>query len=75
MSNVNNVNNANNARMNELLSKIGTKNKSLFNKLTGKTSKSTEFLDILEKKINMIKDYDVNLTNIEEKINELKKIF
>jgi len=64
-----------NANMNELLSKIDTNNRSFFNKLMRKPSKSTEFLDILEKKINMIKDYDVNLTNIEEKINELKKIF
>ena len=64
-----------NANMNELLSKIDTNNRSFFNKLMRKPSKSTEFLDILEKKINMIKDYDVNLTNIEEKINELKQIF
>ena len=43
-----------NANMNELLSKIDTNNRSFFNKLMRKPSKSTEFLDILEKKINMI---------------------
>lgn len=69
-----NVNNTNYARMNELLSKIGTKNKSLVNKLTRKTSKSTEFLDILERKISKVKN-DVNLSNIEKKIAELEKIF
>jgi isopropylmalate/homocitrate/citramalate synthase len=66
--------NANNAKMNELLRKIGTKKKSFFNKLTGTNSKSTEFLYILQRKINMIKD-DVKLSNIEKKTNELKKIF
>ena len=43
-----------NANMNELLSKIDTINRSFFNKLMRKPSKSTEFLDILEKKINII---------------------
>jgi hypothetical protein len=70
-----NANNDNNRKMNVLFSTIGTNSQSFFNKFIRKPSKSTEFLDILERKINMIKDYDVNLTNIEEKINELKKIF
>jgi hypothetical protein len=71
---MNTTNNNNLIRMNELLSKIGTKNKSLFNKLTLKTSKSKEFLDILQRKINMIED-NVKLTNIEKKTDELEKIF
>ena len=75
---MNNANNANNAKMNELLLKIGTKNKSfintLTNTLTGTNSKSIEFLDILRRKIDRIKD-NVKLSNIEKKTNELKKIF
>jgi hypothetical protein len=71
MSSANNSNN-NLRRMNELLSKIGTKNKPFKNKLRLKTSKSTEFLDIIERKIEMLKDFKI--TNIEKKLIELKKI-
>jgi len=74
MSSANNSNNNNIRRMNELLSKIGRNSKPLVNKLTRKTSKSTEFLDIIENKIKMIKD-DIKLTNIQKKTDELKKIF
>ena len=67
MSSANNL-----TRMNELLNKIGTKNKTFKNKLRLKTSKSTEFLDIIERKIEMLKDFKI--TNIEKKLIELKKI-
>jgi hypothetical protein len=49
MSSANNL-----TRMNELLSKIGRNSKPLVNNLARKTSKSTEFLDIIERKIKMI---------------------
>lgn len=73
---MNNANNANNAKMNELLLKIGTKTNfnKLKNKVKGTNRESTEFLNILQTKINKIKD-DVKLSNIEKKTDELKKIF
>jgi hypothetical protein len=73
-----NSRNNNNKRMNELLSKIGTDSKSLFNKMTFKTSKSAEFLDIVERKISEIKLADIqkdSIDTIQKKIDELKKIF
>jgi hypothetical protein len=72
MSSANNSNNNNLTRMNELLSKIGRNSKPLKNKLRLKTSKSTEFLDILERKLEML--MDLKITNIEKKMIELKKI-
>jgi hypothetical protein len=64
----------NNRKMNDLLKRIGTSSKPLFNKLTFKPSKKTEFLEIVERKLGNILT-GINLNNIEEKISELDKIF
>jgi len=62
----------NNAKINDLLKRIGTSNKSLFNKLTFKKGKSTELLEILERKI---KEFINTLTfdNLGKKLLELQK--
>lgn len=65
--------NNNNARMNFLLSKIGTSNKPLINKLTFKKSKSTELLEILERKISEFFK-NLSLHNLPKKFLELQKI-
>lgn len=70
----NNTANNNNRKMNDLLQRIGTNSKPLFNKLTFKPSKKTEFLEIVERKLGNILT-GINLDNIEKKLNELDKIF
>jgi len=70
----NNTANNNNRKMNDLLQRIGTNSKPLFNKLTFKPSKKTEFLEIVERKLGNILT-GINLDNIEKKISELDKIF
>lgn len=62
----NNTANNNNRKMNDLLQRIGKNNKPLFNKLTFKPSKKTEFLEIVERKLGNILT-DINLDNIEKK--------
>jgi len=63
----------NNRKMNELLQRIGKNSKPLFNKLTFKPSKKTEFLEIVERKLGNILT-GINLDNIEKKISELDNI-
>ena len=78
LKNSRNNRNNNNKRMNELLNKIGTDSKSLFNKMTFKKSKSAEFLDIVERKISEIKLADIqkdSINIIQKKIEKLEKIF
>ncbi len=67
-------NNNNNRRINELLSKIGTKSKPLMNKLKFTKSKSEEFLDIIERKLTSILE-NISLDNIVKKINNLESTF
>ena len=69
---------SNNTRMNQLLNEIGKRKKSLFNRITFTQSKSEEFLDIVERKINSINLKDISKDSIEiikKKIDELNKIF
>jgi hypothetical protein len=78
LNNSRNNRNNNNKRMIELLNKIGTDSKSLFNKMTFKKSKSAEFLDIVERKLSEINLADIkkdNIDTIQKKIDELEKIF
>jgi hypothetical protein len=75
VSNYSQLSNPNNnyARMNFLLNKIGKSNKSFINKLTFKKSKSTELLEILERKISEFFK-NLSLDNLPKKLLELQKI-
>jgi hypothetical protein len=71
-----NQNNKNNniSRINELLERIGTNSKSLFNKLKFKKSKSVKFLELIDENLEKILE-NINLDNIERQFNKSKKLF
>ena len=69
-----NKNNQNIATINELLRKIGTGNKPFLNKLKSKKSKSIEFLELIDIKLDKILK-DIKLENIRKQLNKSKILF
>ena len=70
----NNQNNENISRIKRLLEQIGTDSKSFLNKLKSKKSKSIEFLELIDIKLDKILK-DIKLENIRKQLNKSKILF